>query len=196
MAEGTSEHLRVSSSSSTAVKYTVSSRTREPARLVTILRHIFRIVVAFYTILATIAKLHLTFSSEIDESIEMLLDVTFMHGYLQLIVDDTQWWALCITSLLTLYLCVKRDYTGWWTHLCPKLNLTAFRGKPARSARPWCADFDKLFIFLPEPHDYLHSHHTDPGHCDTRSFQGLRGALFSSHHSDRCDRSRGSLPGE
>lgn len=120
MAESTSRHLRISSSSNTAVNYTVSSRSREPAKVVTILQHVFRIVVAFYTTLATIAKLQLTFGSEIDQAVEQLLNVTLLHGFLRLIIDNAQWWVLCITSLIALYLCVRRDYTGRWTHLCPR----------------------------------------------------------------------------
>jgi len=121
MSETTSQHLHISSPSNTAVIYTISSRTREPAKFVTILRHTFRIVVAFYTTLATVAKLQLTFASEIDQVVEQMLDVTLMQGFLRLIIDHAQWWVMCLTSLLTLYLCVKRDYTGrWWTHLSPK----------------------------------------------------------------------------
>lgn len=111
MAESTSQHLRISSSSNTAVKYTVSSRTREPAKIVIILRHVFRLVVAFYTVLATLAKLQLTFMSEIDQHVKQMLDITLMHTFLRLIIDNAHWWVLCITSLITLYLCVRRDYT-------------------------------------------------------------------------------------
>lgn len=168
MDDQTSDHLRISSPSNTAVKYTISSRTREPAKFVVILRHALRIIVAFYTTLATIAKLQLTFAFEIDQTVEQLLDITLMSGFVRLVMDNAQWWVLCITSLLTLYLCVRRDYTGWWTHLSmDHADLTCCRREFAGLARPWSADFDKLFVFLLESDDYLYTYHADPRYCDS-----------------------------
>jgi len=113
MAEETSEHLRVSSPSNTAVKYTISSRTRKPTKVLVFLRHAFRLIVAFYTVLATVTKLQLTFASEVDATVKTMLQMTLMSSILGLIIQNVEWWVLCITSLITLYLCVKRDYTGW-----------------------------------------------------------------------------------
>ncbi|KAK5954104.1 hypothetical protein OHC33_004676 [Knufia fluminis] len=91
MDDQTTDHLRISSPSNTAVKYTISSRTREPAKFVVILRHALRIIVAFYTTLATIAKLQLTFAFEIDQTVEQLLDITLMSGFVRLVMDNAQW---------------------------------------------------------------------------------------------------------
>jgi len=169
MAEQTSEHLRVASPSNTAVKYTISSRTREPAKFVSILRHVFRIVVAFYTTVATIAKLQMTLAREIDPDVEQILESTLLYRLLRLIIDNAPWWVLCITSLFTLYLCVRRDYTGWLAHLRTNMNdvLILDRREPARSARSGGADFNKLFVLFSESDDYIHTYHANPRYCDS-----------------------------
>lgn len=112
MSEQTSQHLRITSPSDTAVRYTVSSRTKEPSGAIIFIRHAFRAIVACYTILATIVKLQETFYDGISQSAERLLALSLMNGFLQSLIRNFQWWILCLTSLVTLYLCVRRDYTG------------------------------------------------------------------------------------
>lgn len=138
MDEQPSQHLKITSPSSAAVKYTISSRAHEPALLVVLVKHLFRIIVAFYTVLATIAKLQRTFSSEINPVIAELLRLTLLNNFLLLIIDNAQWWVLCLTSLITLYLCVRRDYTGWFTYQCVfKSLLTCSQRKVCWSCKAW-----------------------------------------------------------
>lgn len=117
MSEHISQHLQISSPSSTAVDFTISSRTRKSAKAVTLVRHILRLIVASYTALATITKLQMTFSTGINQYVDYLLQASLLSSFLRLIIDSAPWWVLSVTSLLTLYLCVKRDYTGQWTYL-------------------------------------------------------------------------------
>lgn len=112
MSEDISQHLRVSLPSNTAVEFTISSRLKEPAKAIVLLRHALRLIIASYTALATIAKLQLTFSTGISQQIDDLLQASLLDSFLRLIIVNAAWWILSITSLLTLYLCVKRDYTG------------------------------------------------------------------------------------
>lgn len=112
MSEHISQHLQISSPSSTAVEFTISSRTRKSAKAVTLLRHALRLIVASYTFLATITKLQMTFSTGTNQYIDYLLQASLLNSFLRLIIDSAPWWVLSVTSLLTLYLCVKRDYTG------------------------------------------------------------------------------------
>ena len=108
----TSQHLRISSPSDTAVEYTISSRTGQSSWVITILRNVFRIVVMCYTALATIAKIQTTFYNGTSASVELLLQISQINGFLFTILDSIPWWVLSITSLAIFYLCVKRDYTG------------------------------------------------------------------------------------
>ena len=157
--EVTSQHLRISSPSSTAVRYTISSRANGPSKVVIFLRHVFRIVVAFYTALATTAKLQLTFASDIDPAVEELLQLTMLHGFLRPIIDNAQWWLLCITSLVTLYRFVNSPTQG--------TSLIHNRGEPIGASGSRCTDFDKLFVFFLESNCYFHTYHTNPRYCDT-----------------------------
>ena len=107
-----SQYLKITSPSSTAVQYTVSSRPAKPRLIVTALKHAFRLVVAFYTLLATIAKLQATFRLGVSPIVEEALDTTLLSNVLRFVIENVQWWILCTTSLITLYLCIRRDYTG------------------------------------------------------------------------------------
>lgn len=109
MADSTSQYLRVSSPSATAVKYTVSSRPNEPAKVVSAIRYVIRIVAVVCALLALIAKLEVHIFAT---GIHTLLSLTLFGGILQSIIDGLEWWILLITSFLTLYLCIRRDHTG------------------------------------------------------------------------------------
>lgn len=112
-----SQHMSISSPSNTAVSYTVSSRTKTPARLLVYLQHSLRIIVAAYAIVATAAKLQLRFYSELSTHTELLVKWTLLDKFLQL-TTSVEWWVLSVTTLITLYLCVRRNYTGQCTYLC------------------------------------------------------------------------------
>lgn len=114
MSEQISQHLHVSSPSQTAVKYTVSSRTRQPPIAVTVLKHILRVVIAFYAVLATTTKLQITSSNanEIHPYIQLCLQWTLMDQFFYSTIDKVEWWTVLATTALTLYLCMRRDYVG------------------------------------------------------------------------------------
>lgn len=112
MSEQISQHMRISSSFKTAVSFTVSSRTKTPSKIVEYLQHTFRIIVASYAIFATIVKFQLTYYSELDLSVRLLLEWSLLDKFMHAIVGRVEWWMLSVTTLITLYLCIRRNYTG------------------------------------------------------------------------------------
>lgn len=113
MSEQISQYLRISAPSSTAVKYTVSSSARRPAKAITVFRHTLRVVVAFYALLALVAKLELTFSAGLSFSTNIVLNLALFSGVLKVVIHSLEWWVLLVTSLLTVYVCIQRGHIGW-----------------------------------------------------------------------------------
>lgn len=112
MSEQVSQHLRISSPSTTAVNFTVSSRTRQPPRALILMKHTLRLIVAFYAILVTLTKYQTTLLGEVQPYVETCLQWTLLEHFLRLIIDSFEWWTLSATTVLALYLCMRRDYTG------------------------------------------------------------------------------------
>lgn len=117
MSEQISQHLRVSSPSPTAVNYTVSSRARQPSTVVILLKYLVRILIVFYAMLATLVKLQVTFYDEVHPYVQLCCQWTLVDQLLHLIIDKLEWWMLSISTALTIYLCLRRDYIGQCTHL-------------------------------------------------------------------------------
>lgn len=174
MSEQVSQYLRVSSPSSTAVKYTVSSSTREPTMVITVIKYALRVAVAFYAVLALIAKLELTFSAGLSFTTTILLKVSLLNGLLQAVLDSLEWWVVLVTSFFTLYLCVRRGNIGWETYLVIYGDLlTSSRRKSFGIARLGYTNFNQLSILLPKRNHNVHTDYADPGYRDTRSIQRI-----------------------
>jgi len=94
------------------VSYTASSRTKTPAKVLDYLQHSFRIIIASYTIVATIAKFQLTYYSELDWTVQLLVEWSLLDKFMHAIIGRVEWWMLSVTTLITLYLCIRRNYTG------------------------------------------------------------------------------------
>lgn len=117
MSEQISQHLRVSSPSPTAVNYTVSSRARHPSTAVTLLKHMVRVFIVFYAVLATLVKLQITLFDEVHTYVQLCCEWTLVEQFVHLITDKLEWWMLLMSTAVTIYLCLRRDYIGQCTHL-------------------------------------------------------------------------------
>jgi hypothetical protein len=111
------QYLDIDCPSPTTVSFRVTTTTRNPSRLLNLLRHGFRIFLAILAILVTITKLHVSISSEYID-LNVLALSSFLPGFTTLtaVVERREWWMVLPLSFLIVYLCLKRDYVGKLLH--------------------------------------------------------------------------------
>ena len=115
MQTGPLTYLKVRSPSPSSISYTASSISSPRSLLLNALRHSIRVVVSFYAILALLSKAQddgLMDAIDLSIPVPLLLHYSLIGDFIRGTAQSFNWWFLCFTSLLTLYLCLRRDYTG------------------------------------------------------------------------------------
>src|SRR5271170_5217735 len=108
-----SHRLSIRSPSSTTISYTVSDRLHPASRILTPLKHAIRVILISYVLLADLAKVQSSFNiSGLDSSVEILLNVSLIGSFIRGVAKSYDWWVLLLCTASTLWLCLRRDYTG------------------------------------------------------------------------------------
>lgn len=116
-------HFTIHSPSPSTISYTTSSLSSPRSKPSIFFRHICRIVVTFYAILTIVLKAQDSFEEfdRFKEQIDFLTQYSLVGNFLARISQSLNWWGLCFTTLITLYLCLKRDYVGMFLRRAVRL---------------------------------------------------------------------------
>jgi len=109
------QHLDAYSPSPTTISYTVSTRRRPISRFLNAALHGLRGLALFYVFLINKTKAQgLALAS--DNYFERLLCICPASGLIRVMAEKIDWWALGIITFAVLYLCLRRGYTGTFSH--------------------------------------------------------------------------------
>lgn len=117
MLTGPAQYLEVHLPSPTTVSFTVTTRRQDPSklrsRLITLFRHVCRVVLVFYTLLTNLIKGQQIFGfGALSSYVDFWLNWTLGSGLIKLFADRLEWWIIVPVSLMVMYLCLRRDYVG------------------------------------------------------------------------------------
>ncbi|KAK5028333.1 hypothetical protein LTS07_006424 [Exophiala sideris] len=115
MFSGKAQYLEVHLPSPTTVSFVVTTRRQDTSklrsRLLTLFRHVCRIVLVFYAFLINLAKAQQIFSfSRLQTYADLCLKFTLGSSLVKLVADRLEWWIIVPASLFVVYLCLRRDY--------------------------------------------------------------------------------------
>lgn len=160
-------HLRTRSPSSTAVLYTVSSKSSSNSTALDYVKHTIRCLTAFHILLINVLKVQATSNIvEWSNYVDMIAQFNLLGGVAHLIAAGLEWWILILMTVGILYFCLRRDYTGILIVHNASLNADMrFRGIFVGTSRAWYTNRDNLGLFLSQFEDYFHSDNTNSGHC-------------------------------
>ena len=107
-------HLEIQAPSSTTVCYHVRNNKQSSSRTLGAVKHALRLIVAFHVSLLILAKVNGTVPSGLDVRplTEALFSLTFLDSVIFNLAVRLNWGAATALSIVVLYLCVRRDYTG------------------------------------------------------------------------------------
>lgn len=108
-----SHTLTIDSPSPTTIAYSVSNKRHPKSKLVARLRATARVVLISYAILIDFAKAQalVELGSE-SWYIGLILKFSLTNPLVQLVASYADWWILAILTIITLYVCLRRNYTG------------------------------------------------------------------------------------
>jgi hypothetical protein len=112
------EHLTIQSPSSTTVSYTVSnasSSVTTSSKALSYLQGTLRICVCVYVLLVDVATVDVTFG---PRALSALLRLSWVEDPARSIAKVLDWRVTAVLSLVILYLCMRRRYTGATLRLC------------------------------------------------------------------------------
>lgn len=106
-------HLEVEAPSATTVSYVVTSKKRPKPRALVFIGYALRLVIVFHIVLLNLCKAQSTGNPITNNAYtKALFRLTIIDGFLQRLATGTEWWVLGIGSAATLWLCLRRPYTG------------------------------------------------------------------------------------
>lgn len=107
--------LSILSPSPTTISFLVSNKRHPKSKLVSRLRATARVVLISYALLIDVAKAQTildlgSFSSYVD----IILRFSLTNPLVHVVAGYADWWVLGLLTLLTLYVCLRRNYTGMY----------------------------------------------------------------------------------
>ncbi|KIW65922.1 hypothetical protein PV04_08136 [Phialophora macrospora] len=121
-------HFSIHLPSPTTVSFTVSTHPvvsttkasrafvppRVKLRIFTLLKHILRVILVWYTALVNVAKAQAVgsvgSSGRLDAYAALSLRLSLFSGFVRFVAEKTEWWILAPVSLGIVYACLRRDY--------------------------------------------------------------------------------------
>ena len=108
-----SNKLTIDSPSPTTVSYGVSNKRHPKSRLVARLRATARVVLISYAILIDFAKARrIVDLGAASWYIDLVSKFSLTNPLVQLVASYADWWVLAIFTVITLYVCLRKNYTG------------------------------------------------------------------------------------
>jgi hypothetical protein len=102
--------LTITSPSPTTISYSVSNKRHPKSKAIARLRATARVVLIGYALLIDVAKAQT--GSTTSWYIDLLLKISLTNPLVQIVATYADWWVLGLFTLLTLYVCLRRNYTG------------------------------------------------------------------------------------
>jgi hypothetical protein len=108
-----SKTLTVDSPSPTTVSYSVSNKRHPKSKLIARLRATARVVLICYALLIDLAKAQKTIGlGPVSSYTDLILKFSLTNPLVQLVASHADWWILAVLTAITLYVCLRRNYTG------------------------------------------------------------------------------------
>lgn len=107
-----SNTLTIESPSPTTVSYSVSNKRHPKSKLVARLRGTARVVLISYAVLIDFAKAQTILDlGHASRYVDLLLKISLTNPLVQIVAGYADWWVLAILTAITLYVCLRRNYT-------------------------------------------------------------------------------------
>lgn len=170
--------LRVLQPTPSTITYTVSTRsvpTTLPAHAAYYVGIVFRVAVGVSSVLL----LWMKWKTANGATMLFLQDTLGSEGgHLVRIIEVFQWRYLVPSTLATIVLVLRRNYTGRLSMIFPFLYLRRVanyisRRIPHYTSWSGCSNFNHLLDISPSTHDALPTYNQYPGYLHTRGVQGV-----------------------
>lgn len=166
-----SKTLTIDSPSPTTVSYSVSNKRHPKSKLVARVRATARVVLVSYAILIDLSKAQTIVDlGYVKWHVDLLLKISLTNPLVQIVASYAEWWVLATLTAITLYVCLRRNYTGRIVICLSPSQVRAHSNcRRVLACATWTgySNVYKLFILLPKPNHDIHCNDSDPGYRDT-----------------------------
>lgn len=153
--------LTIDSPSPTTISYSVSNKRHPKSKLVARLRATARVVLISYAILIDLAKakanIDLRYASDY---IDLISKFSLTNPLVQLAASYVDWWILAVLTVITLYVCLRRNYTGR-SHPQEALGIVKLM-RTQRSHYSYCVDWEFKHLRAPRTSSKARQQHSSP----------------------------------